>query len=198
MKAVGYFLVIFFVLVVFDWLFSGFGGLLTTFAPGSNSGLATVDFAFFSKNDVKNYITQGYGYTAMAGYYIHGWHNGIDIAAKYGAPVLSATDGTVLATGNQDDYCYKRGFGKFVAVASDKKNLVLFYAHLGSIHTKVGERVDKSALLATIGVTGLETGTHLHFSIFSADGFQIKPKNDCGPGPNGEDMNPMKYLPGFK
>src|SRR5258708_443908 len=99
---------------------------------GSNSGLAEVNFAFIGTKTGKNYITQGYGGTgfAFAEYRSH-WHNGIDIAAKYGAPVHSASPGTVLATGNQDKYCYKQGFGKFVLVYDEAHGKVLMYAHLG-------------------------------------------------------------------
>ena len=189
-------LAIFFVLVFFDWIGKGAGAFL---APGGTDGLAQVDFAFFSKNNLEDYITQGYGYTSMAGFYIHAWHNGIDIAAQYGATVLSATDGTVLGTGNQDDFCYKRGFGKFIAIQdTTNRNLVLFYAHLGTIKVEAGDEVKKGELIGTIGTTGLETGTHLHFSVFSSDGFSIKPKNGCGPGADGKDMNPMRYLPTFQ
>ena len=188
------FLVIFFILVFFDWILSG----LHEYIPQGN-GLATVDFSFFLKKNSKNYITQGYGSTAFSLFnYVGHRHNGIDIAAQYGAPVLSATDGTVVSTGNQDQFCYKRGFGKFIAVQSDKDNLVLFYAHLGEIKVKAGTKVTKEQTIGAVGASGFETGIHLHFSVFDATNFQMKNKNGCGPDPDGKDLDPMKYIKEFE
>ncbi len=185
-------LAFFSILVFFDWLFSGARALL---APRGGSGLAEINFAFFSNKDLRNYITQGYGATSFSLFnYAGRWHNGIDIAAQYGARVLSISDGGVIATGNQDDFCYKRGFGKFVAVIANKANLVFFYAHLGSIATSAGSRIKKGDMLGSVGNTGFETGPHLHLSLFDAANFQMKNKNGCGPDPVGKDFDPMKYV----
>lgn len=162
----------------------------------SGGGLTTVDFSFFAKGGKGwSYITQGYGTTPFAYLYINHWHNGVDIAARYGAPIYSpVVNGVVVATGNQDDYCPGEGFGKFVVVRDDTDQLVLMFAHMGTIAVSPGATVAKGAELGTIGASGLETGTHLHFSLFKSAGFTVTPAHGCGPYPEGHDVNPLSYL----
>lgn len=141
-----------------------------------------------------SYVTQGYGRTPYSYLYPDDWHDGIDIAATYGAPIYSPNDGVVLAVGNQDIYCYHKAFGKYVAVKDPENNLVLWYAHLGTQHVVVGQTIAKGVEIGTVGATGLETGTHLHFSIFQASGFTMTPRDGCGPEPTGRDLDPLNYL----
>ncbi len=164
----------------------------------SADSLSAISFNLFSKNGKGwSYVTQGYGRTPYSAWYVNGWHNGIDIAARYGAPIYSPREGVVIATGNQDNYCPGRGFGKFVAVSDPGDGVVLWYAHLGQIMVSSGQSIEKGVQIGTIGETGLETGTHLHFSVFEATGFSIKDKNGCGPDADGRDVNPVPYLEAF-
>ncbi len=126
--------------------------------------------------------------------YPNDWHDGIDIAAVYGAPIYAISAGTILATGNQDNYCYRRGFGKYVAVQDTVHKVVQWYAHLGTINVSVGQSVAKGTELGAVSVTGLETGTHLHFSIFDLNGFSMIPRDGCGPEPTGQDKDPIPFL----
>jgi len=200
-KVFVFFFLIFGALVLMNWLLTGLKNLSRGFAPVNygNNGLAEINFNFFSQKESRNYISQGYGSTYFSLFnYADNWHNGIDIVAKYGAPVLAAASGGVVAVGNQDNFCYKRGFGKFVAVKNDGLGLILFYAHLGTVNVKVGEQIKLGGRIGTIGTTGYETGTHLHFSVFDTKGFQMKNKNDCGPDPVGKDLNPLQYMDKFK
>jgi murein DD-endopeptidase MepM/ murein hydrolase activator NlpD len=158
-------------------------------------GLPSVNFNFFDQTGTgKSYITQGYGDTPDAYLYVNHWHDGVDIAANYGETIYSPTAGTVLATGNQDNYCYHRGFGKYVAVADDAKNVVLWYAHLGTIAVSPGETITKGTELGAVGATGYEFGVHLHFSLFDENGFSMQNRNGCGPDPTGKDIDPLPFL----
>jgi murein DD-endopeptidase MepM/ murein hydrolase activator NlpD len=208
-RRLGIVFIIIFVLGFFNYLwaqaskaFSGgsFAIALMPASPmsGSSKSLSSIDFNLFSKDGKGwGYVTQGYGRTPYSAWYVDGWHNGIDIAAQYGAPVYASRDGVVIATGNQDNYCPGRGFGKFVAVSDPTDDAVLWYAHLGTIAVSSGENVSKGSQIATIGQTGLETGPHLHISVFEASGFSIKNKNGCGPDADGRDVNPTPYLEKF-
>jgi murein DD-endopeptidase MepM/ murein hydrolase activator NlpD len=178
-----------------SWVSSG-GSLFPTFlGVGSSGGLTSVNFDLFAKNGKGySFVTQGYGYTPFSYLYINHWHNGIDIAAQYGAPVYSPTDAIVIATGNQDNYCPGRAFGRYVVIEDDVNHLVLLFAHLGTISVRPLQVIKKGDLLATIGDSGLETGSHLHFSIFQSGGFNMNPAHGCGPYPTGHDVNPFNYL----
>jgi len=144
-----------------------------------------------------SYVTQGYGETPYSYLYPGGWHDGIDIGATYGEPIYSPNNGVVLAVGNQDNYCYKKAFGKYVAIKDPVNNFVLWYAHLGTQAVTPGETITKGTELGTVGTTGLETGTHLHFSIFedtTASPFTMQVRDGCGPEPTGQDVDPLNYL----
>lgn len=166
--------------------------------PGASvngAGLPSINFNFFSPTGVgKDYITQGYGHTAYAYLYINGWHNGIDLAANFGTPVYSPTDGTVLATIDQDAYCPRIAFGKYVAIDDPVNHLVFVLSHFGTFDVSAGQHISKGTLLGTVGPTGLETGPHLLVSIFQEQGFVTTPAHGCGPYPQGHDVDPLNYL----
>ncbi len=161
----------------------------------ASGNLPVVHYNFFNPSGIgTSIITQGYGATPYDYLYRDHWHDGIDIAATYGQPIYSATAGTILATGNQDRYCYHLGFGEYVAVKDDRDGLVLWYAHLGTITATPGSSVVKGTKIGTVGATGYETGVHLHFSIFNENGFLMENRNGCGPDPTGQDENPIPFL----
>jgi murein DD-endopeptidase MepM/ murein hydrolase activator NlpD len=161
----------------------------------SYTGLPIIKASLFTKDGSgTSYVTQGYGRTPYSYLYPDNWHDGVDIAAAYGTPIYSPNDGTVIAVGNQDDYCYHRAFGKYIAVRDPMNNLILWYAHLGTQMVSSGQAITRGTELGTVGATGLETGTHLHFSIFEANGFSMQSRDGCGPEPTGQDLNPLNYL----
>jgi murein DD-endopeptidase MepM/ murein hydrolase activator NlpD len=162
---------------------------------GGTGGLTSINFDIFDKGGAGyKYITQGYGHTPFSYMYIDGWHNGIDIAADYGASIYSPTAGTIIATGDQDDYCPRRAFGRFVVVEDNANHLMLMFAHLADIPVTPNEQIKKGQLIGTVGNSGDETGTHLHFSIFEATGFSMAAAHGCGPYPQGHDVDPLNYL----
>jgi len=161
--------------------------------PGKS--LSSIDFSIFDKGGVGDqYISQGYGRTPWSYMYLGDWHNGIDIAAVYGAAIYAPGAGVVLATGNQDDYCPLIAFGRYVVVDDPTNHLILLFAHLGYIAVSPGENVKDGTEIGSVGSTGLETGTHLHFSIFEEQGFSMAPAHGCGPYPQGHDVDPLNYL----
>jgi murein DD-endopeptidase MepM/ murein hydrolase activator NlpD len=167
------------------------------FGPGGGAtgGLGTINFSIFDKGgDGYKYITQGYGRTPYSYMYIGDWHNGIDIAAIYGAPIYSPTVATVLAIGNQDDFCPRLAFGRFIILEDNTNHLIFLFAHLADIDVQPGEAIAKDQLIGTVGNSGDETGTHLHFSIFESAGFSMAPAHGCGPYPQGHDVDPLNYL----
>jgi murein DD-endopeptidase MepM/ murein hydrolase activator NlpD len=143
---------------------------------------------------VHGIITQGYGATHFAQTAYHSkWHPGIDISAPIGTPVLAAQDGTVIASENQDLYCYHEGYGKFIVI-NGTNNLTTLYAHLSvSVVTK-GEFVKRGQLIGYSGRTGYATGPHVHFGVYAEPTFYMGPSKSCGLMPYGGDLNPLSYL----
>lgn len=151
----------------------------------------------------KGDITQGYGATSFAKYGYKGkWHNGIDFGIPIGTPIFAAEAGTVLATGNQDKYCYKGAYGKFVLIKHNN-NLTTLYGHLSKYIVSPGETVTRGQVIGYSGKTGYATGPHLHFTVFATPTIPpakgsypegISPSKSCGPMPYGGDLNPLGYL----
>ncbi len=93
-------------------------------------------------------------------------HEGVDIFAKRGTPVVAITDGFV-------SYVGERGLGgKQVWQRSGLLGKSLYYAHLDSIAVKPNSRVKVGDTLGFIGNSGnaRTTSPHLHFGIYTRGG----------------------------
>jgi hypothetical protein len=97
-------------------------------------------------------------------------HEGVDIAAPPGAPVLAVADGIVEEAGQGG------GYGRYVKVAH-AAGMRTIYAHLGAIEADVkpGKLVKIGAPIARVGSTGASTGPHLHFEIRDVKGRPLNP-----------------------
>lgn len=97
------------------------------------------------------------------------WHNGIDIGAHSGTPILAADSGMVTYRGWYGNYGYM--------VKIDHGNgMVTLYAHLSGFNVQLGDTVQKGAVIGYVGNTGYSTGPHLHFEVH-VDGSPVNPLN---------------------
>jgi murein DD-endopeptidase MepM/ murein hydrolase activator NlpD len=89
-------------------------------------------------------------------------HQGIDLVAGPGTPVLAAADGIVTGAAPNG------GYGNWVEIAHEGK-LASVYGHLSAFAPGIapGERVQKGDLIGFVGNTGRSTGPHLHFELLS-------------------------------
>lgn len=85
-------------------------------------------------------------------------HNGIDIAAPRGSPVVAPADGIVVATG---EYFFN---GRTVLI-DHGQGLISMYNHLDYIAVIDGAKVARGQHIGDIGMTGRATGPHLHWAI---------------------------------
>jgi len=140
-------------------------------------------------------LTQYYGYTPYSKkLYKSGFHNGIDIAAGYGAPIRAAADGVIKYIGNSDNYCPGGAYGRWLAIEHDN-NLTTFYAHLSAFGKyKTGDMVKEGDIIGYEGSSGYSTGSHLHFGVYAANTFIMKQSIYCGLLPIGATIDPMNYL----
>jgi murein DD-endopeptidase MepM/ murein hydrolase activator NlpD len=130
-------------------------------------------------------ITQFFGNTtfaqAHAALYSGSGHNGIDIAASIGTPVMAALGGTILGTGDTDTVCPGASFGKWVMI-EHPNGLSTLYAHLSVIKATQGQQVAGGDIVGYSGMTGYATGPHLHFTVYASQGVRImsRQSKSCG------------------
>jgi murein DD-endopeptidase MepM/ murein hydrolase activator NlpD len=106
---------------------------------------------------------------------------------------MAADSGTVVATGDQDKYCYRGAYGRFIVI-QHANGLTTLYAHLSKIAVSKGDTVSRGQTIGYVGSTGYATGPHLHFTVFSSPTFSMGGSKTCGPMPHGGDLNPLNYL----
>jgi murein DD-endopeptidase MepM/ murein hydrolase activator NlpD len=95
-------------------------------------------------------------------------HQGQDIPAPEGTPVVAPRGGVVKFIGHQAE-----GAGNYVVLHGEGEDLDFAFMHLkdGSITVKQGERVATGRRLGLVGTTGESSGPHLHFEIWKGDWF---------------------------
>ena len=94
-------------------------------------------------------------------------HEGQDIFAPRGTPILSATSGYIYNIGEDN-------LGGHTVSVISKGGRVYYYAHLDSYARgiKIGDRISTRTVLGYVGTTGNAQGTppHLHFGVYTSTG----------------------------
>ena len=119
----------------------------------SAAALATAAASFFVKplaSFVKTQSIQG--------------HNGVDLAAKIGSPIVAVSNGTVLVSKMGG---WNGGYGNMIII-SHKNNIQTLYAHLTDVYVAQGTVVEQGQIIGTLGSTGHSTGPHLHIEVRGA------------------------------
>jgi peptidoglycan LD-endopeptidase LytH len=109
--------------------------------------------------DRKSYNPKSFWYHPWG---ISGTHKGVDIFAKEGSVVRSATVGLVVFSGQM-------GIGGNVVLILGPKWRLHYYAHLRDINTCAFAMTTINENIGTVGTTGNAKGKspHLHYSIMS-------------------------------
>jgi murein DD-endopeptidase MepM/ murein hydrolase activator NlpD len=94
-------------------------------------------------------------------------HLGVDVAAPRGTKVTAPAPGRVSFVGR------KFGFGLVVEI-DHGHGVTTRYAHCGSALVSEGAHVERGVAIATVGMSGLSTGPHLHYEVL-VNGHQVDP-----------------------
>lgn len=97
------------------------------------------------------------------------FHNGLDMAASSGTPILAAYDGDVVAAD------YSGSMGNYIMI-DHGSGLYTIYMHCSALYVSKGQTVYKGQNIAAVGSTGRSTGPHLHFSV-RLNGNYVSPWN---------------------
>lgn len=127
------------------------------------------------KKVTKSRILDSYSYSAPSGFFtrpvlgghrtqgLHG-HNGIDIGATPGTPVVASANGTVIFAKIGG---YNGGYGNMIIISHDG-GVQTLYSHLREVNVSVGQSVTQGQIIGGVGNTGRSTGPHLHFEVRGA------------------------------
>ncbi len=85
-------------------------------------------------------------------------HNGVDIVARPGTPIVAAAHGRVVHAGPLGEYGLTieidHGYG-----------ITTRYAHASRLLARAGQTVARGDTIARVGQTGLAVGPHLHYEV---------------------------------
>jgi murein DD-endopeptidase MepM/ murein hydrolase activator NlpD len=94
-------------------------------------------------------------------------HEGIDISATAGSPIVATAKGEVTYTGSRNGYgltvLIQHGFG-----------YETLYGHASQILVREGQEVERGEVIALVGRTGITTAPHVHYEV-RQDGRPIDP-----------------------
>lgn len=114
-------------------------------------------------------ISDDYGYRIHPILNVKQFHNGVDMAAPGGSPILAAYNGTVVSA------AYSSTMGNYIMI-DHGDNLYTIYMHASALYVSKGQEVVKGQKIAAVGTTGRSTGNHLHFSV-RLNGSYVSPWN---------------------
>jgi murein DD-endopeptidase MepM/ murein hydrolase activator NlpD len=98
-------------------------------------------------------------------------HEGIDVTAPTGTPIVAPAAGTVRFAASD------KGFGLTVEI-DHGNGIRTRFAHCSRLAVRAGQRVTRGQLIAAVGSTGLSTAPHLHYEIHV----------------NGKPVDPLTYV----
>lgn len=114
-------------------------------------------------------ISDDYGNRIHPTLGVQQFHNGIDMAAPNGSPILAAESGTVIAA------AYSSTMGNYIMI-NHGNGLYTIYMHASALYVSTGQTVTRGQKIAAVGSTGRSTGPHLHFSV-RRNGAYVNPWN---------------------
>jgi murein DD-endopeptidase MepM/ murein hydrolase activator NlpD len=90
---------------------------------------------------------------------LHG-HNGVDLGAPVGTPILAAASGEVMIS----RMGWNGGYGNYVVIQHDNGTQTV-YGHASKLLVTEGQEVKQGQTIALVGSTGESTGPHLHVEV---------------------------------
>ena len=118
--------------------------------------------------DLKH-MASGYGWRVDPVYHIRRFHEGMDFSAPVGTDIFATGNGVVTYSG------WRQGYGETIEI-DHGFNYVTRYAHCSKRKVKVGQKVKRGDVIASVGNTGKSTGPHLHYEVHF-NGRPIDPRN---------------------
>ena len=100
---------------------------------------------------IEGTISSTFGWRTPTTATVPKYHTGLDIAAKTGTKIKSATDGKIILASSEGDY------GNHYKIQID--DIILVYAHCSKLYFNEGDSVSQGQEIAEVGSTGNSTRT---------------------------------------
>jgi len=119
----------------------------------------------------KSWVTSSFGFRQSPFTGQREFHQGYDISAREGTPVLATADGVVIFVG-------RKGLLGNTIIIDHGHGMISRFGHCQKFLKKRGEKVKRWEPVALVGNTGRSTGPHVHYEVRL----------------NGIPVNPTKYI----
>ncbi len=119
----------------------------------------------------KSWVTSSFGFRQSPFTGQREFHQGYDISAREGTPVLATADGVVIFVG-------RKGLLGNTIIIDHGHGMVTRFGHCQKFLKKRGEKVKRWEPVSLVGNTGRSTGPHVHYEVRL----------------NGIPVNPTKYI----
>lgn len=108
---------------------------------------------------VRGFVTTPFGPAEhpFGGYWY--LHKGIDIAQRYGTPVVATANGKVSKVDFDNS-----GYGNYLEIRHNY-GFITLYGHLSRVLATKGQDIVRGQVIGLLGSTGLSTGPHLHYEV---------------------------------
>jgi murein DD-endopeptidase MepM/ murein hydrolase activator NlpD len=107
---------------------------------------------------VRGWVTSPFGNRTSPFSGILKFHEGIDVAAQTGTPVVAPADGVVVKAG------FMTGYGNMVEI-SHGYGIKTVYGHNSRLNVQAGQRIKRGDVISYVGDSGSSTGPHLHYEV---------------------------------
>ena len=142
-----------------------------SYSGGTAGEGTTVGGLTWLKPTTYSRVSSPYGWRVHPVYGDWRFHNGVDLSASSGTPIVATRSGRVSVAQ------YSSSAGYYVTI-NHQDGFESKYLHMTHYIVKVGDYVTAGQVIGYVGSTGVSTGAHLHFTIVY----------------NGEYVNPADYI----
>ena len=124
-----------------------------------------------SRSPINGLLSSEYGIRISPFTQQEAFHQGIDIVAPLETPIYAPANGIVVCI------CKNKRLGNFVII-DHGNGITSKYGHVMKILVKYGQPIAMGSQIASVGMTGRTTGSHLHYEILV----------------NGKNVDPRKFI----
>ena len=112
------------------------------------------------------WFSSGFGYRKHPITKKRDFHNGLDISAPKGTPVIAPADGEIIKV------LRDRFLGRMIRIRHKSTQMETMYGHLSKfadgvpVGRRVKKKVKRGEIIGYVGNSGVSTGSHLHYGVY--------------------------------